>query len=116
MGKLDDNFVAQAAIAFVTEIQGKHWQWNAPHCRRALADAKFYINNQDSGPVASTPEESAKRVIATLRAMKREGISHMNTIHCISWPTKDGRTWYEAVNDKPKPPMYRSLDVAWREV
>lgn len=101
----------QVAYVFITEILGQTWGYTAPHCRRALRDAKFFVNHAEHGPVAGTKEESAKRVIKTLRAMKRAGI-RMNSIHSITWGN-GAETWYDTVNRAALPPIYHALDVRW---
>jgi len=105
----------QVAYTFITEILGHTWGYTAPNCRRALRDAKYFVNHKEHGPVAGTKEESAKRVIKTLRAMKKARVK-MGSIHAITWGKQgdaEGRTWYDATNSRVLPPVYHSLDVQW---
>ena len=95
---------------FVTKILGRQWEWNLPHCRRALSDAKFYVNPKKG--VKMSPDG----IIRTLDAMKAAGLN-VTTIHCISWKNRDdpqGRTWYDSC--KPKlVPQYETLARRWNE-
>ena len=117
MAERQTNYTYEVAHFFITKCLGHTWGYTAPNCRRALRDAKFYVNHREHGPVAGTKEESAKRVIKTLRAMKRAGV-RMGSIHAITWGKPgdhEGRTWYDATNERTLPPIYRALDVKWAE-
>lgn len=109
------NYTYEVAHMFITECLNQRWQGNAPHCRRALAGAKYFVSHKEHGPIADTKEESAVRVIKTLRAMKRAGI-RPTSIHAITWGKRgdeQGRTWYDCVNTVTLPPIYHKLDVEW---
>lgn len=117
MAERAPNYVYEVAHVFITEILNQRWQGNLPNCRRALAGAKYFVSHKEHGPVAGTKEESAKRVIKTLRAMKAARV-RMGSIHAITWGKpgdKEGRTWYDACNTVVRPPIYHALDVRWAE-
>ncbi len=108
----------RVAYHFVTKTMQQRWQYNYPHCRRAMSDAAFFISHKEHGCIEKTKEKAADNIIKTLDEMVRAGLRpRLQSVHCINWKKQDddqGRTWYDVVNTiPPRPPVYETLAVQW---
>lgn len=113
--KLSDT--EKLALRFVQEFLGR--EFNYVTDRRYLGEAKRFVNPTRRCPVTNQKQRkyTIEQVLGCLRYMKTSLRKPLNSINCVTWVTKSGRSYLEEYCEpEPPPPIYMKLErKQWEE-
>ena len=102
----------ELALRFVQEFLGRSFSYATD--RRYLKEAKFYTNPTKTCPITGKKQRAytVEQVLGCLNHMKAILKKPLNSIHCVAWTNKEGKSYLEAYCEpEPMPPIYMKMEV-----
>jgi hypothetical protein len=105
--KLSDT--EKLVLWFVREFLQRDFSYNTD--RRFLKEASFYVNPKTDKFGNEQKKYSVEQVKGCLLHMRALGKKPLNSIHCIAWANREGKTYLEEYCEQPLPPLYMTMEV-----